>query len=94
MKSPRSMLRPKKCSTTCSIPDISVEQYASNLAKWFGLSQSDTLEVFPGLANFDDVDLWAVPLDTVLGSLNRQCAYLILIICSDGLCNFFDRYPT
>lgn len=39
-----------------SIPDISVEQYASNLAKWFGLSQSDTLEVFPGLANFDDVD--------------------------------------
>ena len=39
-----------------SIPDISVEQYASNLAKWFGLSQSDTLEVFPGLANFDDLD--------------------------------------
>ena len=39
-----------------SIPDISVEQYASNLAKWFGLSQSDTLQVFPGLANFDDVD--------------------------------------
>jgi uncharacterized protein (DUF1501 family) len=39
-----------------SIPDISVEQYASNLAKWFGLSQSATLEVFPGLANFDDVD--------------------------------------
>lgn len=39
-----------------SIPDISVEQYASNLAKWFGLSHSDTLEVFPGLANFDDID--------------------------------------
>ena len=39
-----------------SIPDLSVEQYASNLAKWFGLSQSDTLDVFPGLANFDDVD--------------------------------------
>ena len=39
-----------------SIPDISVEQYASNLARWFGLSQSDILEVFPGLTNFDDVD--------------------------------------
>ena len=39
-----------------SIPDISVEQYASNLAKWFGLSGQEILEVFPGLAKFDDVD--------------------------------------
>ena len=39
-----------------SIPDISVEQYASNLAKWFGLSGQEILDVFPGLANFDDVD--------------------------------------
>ena len=39
-----------------SIPDISIEQYASNLARWFGLSSSDTLEVFPTLANFDDIE--------------------------------------
>ena len=39
-----------------SIPDVSVEQYASNLAKWFGLGGSEILEIFPGLANFDDVD--------------------------------------
>ena len=39
-----------------SIPDISIEQYASNFARWFGLSSSDTLEVFPTLANFDDIE--------------------------------------
>lgn len=39
-----------------SIPDISVEQYASNLAKWFGLSASEIVEVFPGVVNFDDLD--------------------------------------
>lgn len=39
-----------------SIPDISVEQYTSNLAKWFGLSASEILEIFPNLANFDDID--------------------------------------
>ena len=38
------------------IPDFSVEQYASNLARWFGLSESDILEVFPRLPNFDDID--------------------------------------
>ena len=39
-----------------SIPDFSVEQYASNLAKWFGLSGSQIAEVFPNLSRFDDVD--------------------------------------
>jgi hypothetical protein len=39
-----------------SIPDISVEQYASNLAKWFGLSASEIVEVFPSVVNFDDLD--------------------------------------
>ncbi|MDB9880406.1 hypothetical protein OAC87_07590, partial [Pseudomonadales bacterium] len=29
---------------------------ASDLAKWFGLSGQEILDVFPGLANFDDVD--------------------------------------
>ena len=39
-----------------SIPDFSVEQYAANIAKWFGLSASEINEVFPNYARFDDVD--------------------------------------
>jgi len=39
-----------------SIPDYSVEQYASNIAKWFGLSASEILDVLPNLSRFDDVD--------------------------------------
>ena len=44
-----------------SIPDFSVEQYASNLAKWFGLSDSQITEVFPNLSRFDDVDFGLLP---------------------------------
>ena len=44
-----------------SIPDFSVEQYASNLAKWFGLSGSQIAEVFPNLSRFDDVDFGLLP---------------------------------
>ena len=39
-----------------TIPDFSVEQYTSNLARWFGLSNSQIAEVFPNLQRFDDVD--------------------------------------
>ena len=35
------------------IPSLSVEQYAAPLAKWFGLSESELLEVFPNLSRFD-----------------------------------------
>ncbi len=38
------------------IPDFSVEQYASNLASWFGLNRSQILDVLPGLDRFEDVD--------------------------------------
>lgn len=38
------------------IPAFSIEQYASNVAKWFGLSQSVITQVFPNLNRFDDVD--------------------------------------
>jgi uncharacterized protein (DUF1501 family) len=38
------------------IPAFSVEQYASNVAKWFGLSQSEITQAFPNLNRFDDVD--------------------------------------
>lgn len=38
------------------IPTTSVDQYAVRLARWFGLSPSDELSVFPNLAAFTDHD--------------------------------------
>ena len=38
------------------IPAFSVEQYASNVSQWFGLSRSQITQVFPNLNRFDDVD--------------------------------------
>ncbi len=39
------------------IPQISVDQYAATLAKWFGLSAAEISAVFPNLANFTTQDL-------------------------------------
>lgn len=39
------------------IPTISVDQYVATLAHWFGLTQNETLEIFPNLNNFSTVDL-------------------------------------
>ena len=39
------------------IPQISVDQYAGTLAKWFGLSAAEISAVFPNLANFTTQDL-------------------------------------
>jgi len=39
------------------IPQISVDQYAGTLAKWFGLSPAEITSVFPNLANFATPDL-------------------------------------
>lgn len=39
------------------LPNFSVEQYGATLAKWFGLSAAQTLEVFPNLSNFTQRDL-------------------------------------
>lgn len=38
------------------IPQYSVEQYASNLAKWFGISGSQISDIFPNYNRFDDID--------------------------------------
>jgi uncharacterized protein (DUF1501 family) len=35
------------------IPQISVDQYAASLGRWFGLNDSELLDVLPGLSNFD-----------------------------------------
>lgn len=43
------------------IPQISVDQYAGTLAKWFGLSPAEITAVFPNLANFTTQDLGFMP---------------------------------
>lgn len=42
------------------IPTVSVEQYAGNLARWFGLTDSEVASALPGIVNFDrtTVDLF------------------------------------
>ena len=35
------------------IPQISVDQYAGSLGKWFGLTDNELTEAMPGLDNFD-----------------------------------------
>jgi len=39
------------------IPTASVEQYAATLARWFGLPESQMVNVFPKLANFSSSNL-------------------------------------
>ncbi|MEL7374501.1 MAG: DUF1501 domain-containing protein, partial [Pseudomonadota bacterium] len=39
------------------IPSVSVEQYASTLGAWFGLTQAERRAALPNLVNFSDEDL-------------------------------------
>jgi uncharacterized protein (DUF1501 family) len=39
------------------IPTTSMDQYVATIAKWFGLSDLELLEIFPNLINFDNRDL-------------------------------------
>ena len=38
------------------IPQFAVEQYGANLARWFGISESEMLDIFPTYNRFDNVD--------------------------------------
>jgi len=39
------------------IPTTSMDQYVATIAKWFGLSDSELLDIFPNLVNFENRDL-------------------------------------
>ncbi len=39
------------------IPKYSVDQYGATFAKWMGMTDSDMLDIFPNLSNFDTNDL-------------------------------------
>jgi hypothetical protein len=39
------------------IPQVSVEQYAATIGRWFGLDPSEINGVLPNLANFNSSDL-------------------------------------
>ena len=39
------------------IPKYGIDQYGATLGKWMGMTNSDMLEIFPNLSNFDSYDL-------------------------------------
>jgi uncharacterized protein (DUF1501 family) len=44
---------PNQIGNGSLLPDTSVDQFGATLARWFGVSDTDALTVFPNLANFD-----------------------------------------
>lgn len=44
---------PDQLANGVMLPTTSVDQYAATLGRWFGVSDSQLLELFPNLANFD-----------------------------------------
>lgn len=44
---------PHQLANGALLPEVSVEQLGGTLGRWFGLSDSQLLDVFPNLANFD-----------------------------------------
>ena len=55
--SSNSFSNPDEVGSGRYLPSTSVEQYAATLGRWFGLSNSDLLTVFPNLSNFSQRDL-------------------------------------
>jgi len=39
------------------IPKHGIDQYGATLGKWMGMSDSDLLDIFPNLGNFNTYDL-------------------------------------
>ena len=39
------------------IPGYSIEQYASQLARWFGVTEGYMPDLFPNINNFDQIDM-------------------------------------
>ena len=39
------------------LPNVSVDQYAATLGKWFGLSDGQLLDILPNLKNFPARDV-------------------------------------
>ena len=44
---------PNQIGNGSLVPDTSVDQLGTTLARWFGVSDTDALTVLPNLANFD-----------------------------------------
>ena len=44
---------PDQIGNGCLIPKLSVDQMGATMARWFGLSDTQLLDVFPNLVNFD-----------------------------------------
>jgi uncharacterized protein (DUF1501 family) len=47
---------PRDIGSGTLIPNLSVDQYAATLAKWFGLDVTEIPKVFPNLVNFPAAD--------------------------------------
>jgi uncharacterized protein (DUF1501 family) len=44
---------PNQVANGSLLPEISVDQFGATMGRWFGLSETQVLEVFPNLSNFD-----------------------------------------
>jgi uncharacterized protein (DUF1501 family) len=48
---------PNQLANGALLPELAIEQYGATLARWFGASASQLLDIFPNLANFDSSNL-------------------------------------
>jgi len=44
---------PNQIANGAMLPEVSVDQYAATMGRWFGISDAQLLDLFPNLANFD-----------------------------------------